>query len=76
VSDTWSRTEVCTRCGQSRKVVDGSSLRQIRKEKGLSLREFAFAVGVSPAYICDIELNRRRVTPRMEMAYGALKLKA
>jgi hypothetical protein len=66
------RLETCRRCGSVVEVPDGASLRAVRQAAGLGLRAFAETVGVSAAYVCDVELNRRRVTPRMEDAYAAL----
>ena len=37
----------------------GNFLTQKRKERGITLREFARQVGVSPEYICNIEKCRR-----------------
>lgn len=37
----------------------GSKLRQLREEKSISLRELAKRVGVSGAFLSDIELGRR-----------------
>ena len=37
----------------------GSNLRQIREEKNISLRELAKKIGVSGAFLSDIELGRR-----------------
>lgn len=40
-------------------VVDGEALRKARLAAGFGLVEFAKLVGVSGAFICDIEHNRR-----------------
>jgi len=37
----------------------GSKLRQLREEKNISLRELAKKIGVSGAFLSDIELGRR-----------------
>ena len=37
----------------------GAKLRQIREEKNISLRELAKKIGVSGAFLSDIELGRR-----------------
>lgn len=37
----------------------GDELRRARSRAGMSLRGLARATAVSPAHICDIELNRR-----------------
>ena len=61
--------EPCHQCGAPRSVVNGAWLRERRKRAGLTLREFATRVGVSAAYICDIEKNRRNCLPAMRDAY-------
>jgi DNA-binding XRE family transcriptional regulator len=63
------KQEACRLCGTPRTVVDGAWLRERRKKAGYSLRAFADRVGVSPAYICDIEHNRRNCLPSMRDAY-------
>lgn len=37
----------------------GERIRELREEKDISLREFAKKLGVSPAFLSDIELGRR-----------------
>ena len=37
----------------------GEFLTGKRKERELSLREFARRMGISPVYVCNIEKNRR-----------------
>jgi transcriptional regulator with XRE-family HTH domain len=37
----------------------GQKIRELREEKDLSLREFAKKIGVSAAFLSDIELGRR-----------------
>ena len=44
----------------------GSFLTRKRKEKGITLREFARQVGVSPEYVCNIE-KCRRAAPAQEV---------
>lgn len=63
------RDEPCSQCGTPRTVVNGLWLRERRKKAGYSLRDFAKRVGVSAAYICDIEHNRRHCLPKMRDAY-------
>lgn len=41
----------------------GSKLRQVREEKNISLRELAKKIGVSGAFLSDIELGRRFPSP-------------
>ena len=38
----------------------GERIRELRVEKDLSLRELASAISVSPAFMSDVELGRRR----------------
>jgi transcriptional regulator with XRE-family HTH domain len=59
----------CPHCGTPRAVANGLWLREQRKRAGYSLRDFAKRVGVSAAYICDIEHNRRNCLPAMRDAY-------
>lgn len=67
------RLECCSRCGSLVEVPDGASLREVRKKAGLGLRELARRIGLTPAYLSDVELNRRRVTPKMEVVYDSLR---
>lgn len=59
----------CSMCGTPKTVVNGEWLRFVRKRAGLSLRDFAKRAGVSAAYICDIEHNRRNCLPEMRANY-------
>lgn len=60
----------CESCGGSGKVEQGSYLRWWREQHlGLSLRALAQKLGYSAAYICDVELGRRRVTPAIVEGY-------
>lgn len=44
---------------------------------GVTQRDFARAIGVSPAYICDIVNGRRGVSPEMALRFeAALKMPA
>ena len=58
-----SESRVCPRCGGSGKVMDdkkiGALMRDIRKKAGVSLRAVALQLGLSAAYVCDLELGRR-----------------
>jgi len=62
----------CPHCGTPRTVINGLWLRERRKRAGFSLRDFAARVDCSPAYICDIEHNRRNCLPKMKDAYENL----
>ena len=62
----------CPRCGTPETVLNGEWLRERRKNAGLTLKEMSRRVGVSAAYICDIEHNRRNCLPSMRDAYENL----
>lgn len=66
------KQQPCPQCGMPRSVINGQWLRDVRKKAGLTLREMAKRVEVSPAYICDIEHNRRNCLPAMRDAYECL----
>lgn len=52
----------------------GESIRHTRKGLGLSGREVSKRAGISAAYLCDIELGRRRVPHgTMERIRAAMK---
>ena len=51
--------EHCEHCNAE--TLDGATLRKRRLRTGLTLRSLAQMVGITPAYLSDIELNRRRV---------------
>lgn len=59
----------CPSCGAPMAVINGAWLRFVRKNAGLTLRAFATRAGVSAAYICDIEHNRRNCLPDMRGNY-------
>lgn len=67
------KQQPCSQCGSPRSVLNGDWLRGVRKHAGLTLREFAARAGVSAAYICDIEKNRRNCLPAMRDAYECLQ---
>lgn len=66
------RSEPCPHCGTPRSVVEGAWLRERRLRAGLTLRQMAERQGVSAAYVCDVEKNRRNCLPKMRAAYEAL----
>lgn len=39
----------------------GAKVRQLRRERGLSMKQMAAALGVSPAYLSALELGKRGV---------------
>jgi transcriptional regulator with XRE-family HTH domain len=51
----------------------GETLRTIRETKGYKLGEFATEIGISYAYLSNIEAGRKRLTPQLlAKAAGAL----
>ena len=68
------RTEPCSYCGGSRRVLNGPWLRHRRLAIEQSLRTIATRVGISAAYLSDIERNRREpssaVADRLLLALG------
>lgn len=69
--------QLCPRCNGSGLVAQGSSLRRLREDAGLTLREVARRMGYSAAYVCDIEHGRRGVTGKLASQYkSALKARA
>lgn len=66
------RSAPCPTCQHPREVVDGGSLRRIREDAGLSLRELAARGGLSVPYLSDVELNRRRATDRVLAVYDSI----
>lgn len=65
----YSREYVCPHCHQLAVAVHGADLAQLRKHLGISLREMARRGGLSAAYLCDVEHNRRACTERVEQLY-------
>ena len=51
--------EHCEHCNAE--TLDGGSLRKRRTQAAVSLRDMAKRTGITAAYLCDIEYNRRRV---------------
>ena len=51
--------EHCDHCNAD--ILNGQAIRCRRKVLGWTLRELARRLEVTPSYICDIELNRRRI---------------
>ena len=64
----------CPRCDGSGKIktVNASALRDLRKAKGLSLRQLAKSLHFSAPYLSDIELGRRNCTPEILELYRQL----
>jgi DNA-binding transcriptional regulator YiaG len=59
----------CRCCGHAKHVINGAWLRWFRESAGLGLRAMARRVGLSAAYLSDVERGRRNVSPRVENAY-------
>lgn len=64
--------EPCRACGHPRRVRNGAYLRALREYGGLSLREMARRLAWSAAYLSDVELGRRAVTPGVWAGYRAV----
>lgn len=62
----------CGSCGASREVVKGSWLRKQRLSAGISLREMARRLELSPMYISDVEREKRHCTRKIAQAYDRL----
>lgn len=65
-------TVPCARCGQPVTEFDGTSLRETRISLGLSLRELARRLCISPTYLSDIERGHRRCPAKIAAAYETL----
>jgi transcriptional regulator with XRE-family HTH domain len=46
----------------------GQTLKRLREEKGLSLRKLASQIKVTPAFLSDVEHNRRATNKLVELA--------
>ncbi len=73
VNSTWLlalKTQPCPRCGGSGVVADDREIgKALKTERGkLSLREVSRRMGVSAAYVCDLEHGKR--------AWNALRIQA
>lgn len=71
----------CEHCNGTGKVFDdaavGEEMRRMREDAGVSLREMARYLSLSPAYVSDLELGRRRWSTAKVVAYqGALDRRA
>ena len=60
------RVVPCSLCGGSRKRLNGPWLRYRRVEIEQSLRTIATRVGLSAAYLSDLERNRREASDEVE----------
>ena len=63
----------CPRCGGTGEIRDdrdiGAEFRKRREKAGMSGRQMAVELGYSAAYLSDLELGRRRLSPRMIKDY-------
>lgn len=61
----------CPCCGAPRRgwKFRGEDLRAAREAAGLSLRELARRIELSPAYLSDLELDRRNITAAVVAKY-------
>jgi transcriptional regulator with XRE-family HTH domain len=62
----------CPACAGTGKIPRGAYLRQLRTERQLTLQWMADRLGFSRAYLSDVELDKRRATPKVRRAYGEL----
>jgi len=64
MTNPTERDGLCSRCGGTGLEVDdreiGAEMRQAREHADLSLREMSRRLLLSPAYVSDLELGRRR----------------
>jgi hypothetical protein len=67
------RPEACPTCGTPHAIIDGAWLAAERHRAGLTIRAVAEVVGVSVAYLCDIEHNRRNCPAHVREAYEAIR---
>ena len=63
----------CPRCGGTGEIEDpreqGKRLRDLRVRLGRTLTEVAAAMGLSKAYVSDLELGRRTWRAELELHY-------
>ncbi len=67
-----THTEPCPTCGQGRPVPIAGALRRARKAAGMTQRQIAERLDLSPQYISDIEAGRRPCPPRVLAVYMGL----
>lgn len=68
------RSEACTKCQHPRDVVSGDWMRWKRERSRFGLRELAVRLGLSAAYLSDVERNKRNVTPALHESYTKLRV--
>lgn len=58
----------CKRCGGTGREQDdraiGERMRKKREAKDISLRDLGARLGLTASYLCDLELGRRRWSPK------------
>lgn len=65
------RTRKCPRCeGTGTLRLVGAEMRRRRRAHGWTLRAVARALGLSPTYVCDLELGRRHWRPELYRKYA------
>lgn len=74
VPKTRTRDVPCPTCGTDRAMLNGAFFRGLRIASGITLREMARRLGVSSAYVSDIERNLRTFLPKYALAYDRLKV--
>lgn len=66
-------TTPCTKCGGTGELLDdvkvGQFMRKVRLSLDLSLREVSYRLRISPSYLSDLELGRRRWHPAITRKY-------
>ena len=72
-----TKREPCRKCAGLgyRIVASPASLRKVRQDAGVGLRQLASSVLLSASYLCDVELGRRRATPRIVEIYRRLEVR-
>ena len=61
--------KLCPHCGGDGVVMRGGALREMRKKARRGLRETARLMGISAAYLCDLENARREFRPELVDKY-------
>lgn len=67
------RTSIqCSRCNGTGRVPKPGTVKKLREKAGIGLRDMARLVGVSPAFLCDVEHGRRTLSPELRRKYEGL----
>lgn len=59
----------CGTCGARRRVVDGQALRKLRLRSGITLRNLAAKLGLSPTYLSFLETNLKPSNDSLVVGY-------